>query len=164
MEIRNLSHQLSAPTLGTGSLVDAINALIEMVSGATTIVFEFDHTRYHVQLIMSHKIALYRILQEQINNIMKHAEATKVWISLYQRGHNVNLVIKDNGKGFNNKRKTNGLGLNNISSRVKILEGTIYLKTAPQKVVCYMSRFPLLLLWKLPANSMYILDDASNEL
>jgi signal transduction histidine kinase len=133
VEIRNLSHQLSAPTLGTGSLVDAILALIEMVNGATPIIFEFDHTRYPGQLLMGHKIALYRILQEQINNIIKHAEATKVWISLYQRGNNVNLVIKDNGKGFDSKRKTNGMGLNSITSRVKVLGGTIYLKTAPQK-------------------------------
>jgi signal transduction histidine kinase len=133
VEIRNLSHQLSAPTLGTGSLVDAIQALIEMVNGATPIVFEFDHSRYHVQLPMGHKITLYRILQEQINNIIKHAEATKVWISIYQRGHNVHLAIKDNGKGFDSRRKTNGMGLNSITSRVKVLGGTIYLKTAPEK-------------------------------
>jgi signal transduction histidine kinase len=133
VEIRNLSHQLSAPTLGTGSLVDAILALIEMVNGATPIIFEFDHTRYPGHLLMGHKIALYRILQEQINNIIKHAEATKVWISLYQRGNNVNLTIKDNGKGFDSKRKTNGMGLNSITSRIKVLGGTIYLKTAPQK-------------------------------
>ena len=133
IEIRNLSHQLSAPTLGTRSLVDSINTLIEMVGRGTNIIFEFDYSRYHSQLIMDQKLALYRILQEQINNILKHAAATKVWISLFQSGNNVMLTVRDNGKGFDNRLKTGGMGLNNIISRVKVLGGTVQIETAPQK-------------------------------
>jgi signal transduction histidine kinase len=135
-EIRNLSHQLSAPTLGTRSLIDSVNALIEMVGFSTNLQFEFNHSRYHGQLHMSQKLALYRIIQEQLNNIVKHAEATKVWISLSQNAGNVILRVKDNGKGFDRRIKTNGMGINNIISRAKIFGGVVRIDAAPQNGCC----------------------------
>lgn len=132
-EIRNLSHQLSSPTLGTGSLLDSINALIEMVGFSTSLLFEFDHKGYRQKLIMSQKLALYRILQEQLNNIIKHAGATRVWISLCQQNGNTQLTVRDNGKGFDKKRKTNGMGINNMISRAKIFGGTVQIESTPGK-------------------------------
>jgi signal transduction histidine kinase len=132
-EIRNFSHQLSAPTLGTRSLIDSINALIETVGFSTNLLFEFDHSGFDMQLAMSQKLALYRILQEQLNNSIKHAEATKVRILLTQKDNNVILTVRDNGKGFDSKMKTNGMGLNNITSRVKVFGGTVHIETAPGK-------------------------------
>jgi signal transduction histidine kinase len=132
-EIRNLSHQLTAPTLGTRSLIDSINALIEMVGFSTPLLFEFDHRKFCVPLVMSQKIALYRILQEQLNNIIKHAEATRILIVLTQKADNIILTIRDNGKGFDSKVKSTGMGLNSITSRAKVFGGTVHLDTAPQK-------------------------------
>jgi signal transduction histidine kinase len=131
-EIRNLSHQLSAPTLGTRSLVDSINALIETVSLSTKLDIQFDHTGY-TTVIMSQKLALYRILQEQLNNIVKHAGATKVWISLSTRNDIVNLSVRDNGKGFDTTTKTTGMGINNMISRVKVFGGKVHVETAPKQ-------------------------------
>ena len=132
-EIRNLSHQLSSPTLGTGSLIDTINALIEMVVTSGNLVIEFDHRKYCRSIDMSQKLALYRIVQEQLNNILKHAAATKVWISLKQTDTSTILIIKDNGIGFNHAEKQNGIGLNNIITRVKALDGNVLIKSAVQK-------------------------------
>ncbi len=132
-EIRSLSHQLSAPTLGTRSLIDSINALIEMIGFSTNLQFEFDYSGYHQRLAMSQKLALYRILQEQLNNVIKHSEATKVWISLSQRQNQVILTVRDNGKGFNSKAKTNGMGLNNITSRVKVFGGNAQIESTAGK-------------------------------
>jgi signal transduction histidine kinase len=131
-EIRNLSHQLSAPTLGTRSLIDSINALVETMAITNSLDFTFEHSGY-TRVVMSQKLALYRILQEQINNIVKHAEATKVWISLSNRDGKVILTVKDNGKGFERKTKTNGMGLNNIISRAQVFGGHMNLNTSPQK-------------------------------
>jgi signal transduction histidine kinase len=132
IEIRNLSHQLSAPTLGTRSLVDSINALIETVAFSTQLKFEFDYTGY-TSVIMSQKLALYRILQEQLNNIVKHAQATNVWISLSGKDDKVILTVRDNGKGFDNETKTGGMGINNIISRAKVFGGIVHIETAPHK-------------------------------
>jgi len=132
-EIRNLSHQLSAPTLGTGSLVDSIHGLIEMVGFSTNLLFQFDHSNYNVKINMSQKLALYRILQEQLNNIVKHAHATKVHITLFQRDRNIILTVIDNGIGFNPSLKRNGMGLNSIISRAKVFGGAVSIQSAPQK-------------------------------
>jgi two-component system sensor histidine kinase UhpB len=132
-EIRDLSHQLSAPTLGTRSLVDSIDALIETVAFTTNLKFKFDHTEYCARVIMSQKLAIYRVLQEQLNNIIKHAQATKVWISLSSKHEKVILTVRDNGKGFDSTTKIRGMGINNIISRAKVFNGLVQVKTAPQK-------------------------------
>jgi signal transduction histidine kinase len=132
-EIRNLSHQLTAPTLGTRSLIDSITALTETVACATKLKFEFDHKEYTRRVAMSQKLALYRILQEQLSNIIKHAEATKVWIRLSQSEDNVLLTVRDNGKGFDTSIKTDGMGINNIISRAKVFDGTVTIKAVPGK-------------------------------
>lgn len=143
-DIRSLSHQLSAPTLGTRSLIDSINALIEMVSSPTKLCFAFDHRDYQIRLIMSQKLALYRILQEQVNNIVKHAAATNVWITLSQKDNNVVLMVKDDGKGFNCLAKTAGMGLNNITSRIKAFGGYVQIESAPGKGCRLMVTAPII--------------------
>jgi signal transduction histidine kinase len=132
IEIRNLSHQLSAPTLGTRSLVDSINALIETLAFSTKLEFEFNHEGY-ASVIMSQKLAIYRILQEQLNNIVKHADATKVWIRLVTKDDNLILTVRDNGKGFNETAKSNGMGINNMVSRAKVFEGSVNIKTVDKR-------------------------------
>lgn len=132
-EIRNLSHQLSAPTLGTRSLIDSINALIEMIEFSNHIEFEFDHSGYGQSIAMNQKLAVYRILQEQLNNIIKHAQATRVSIYLNQRDNFVILTVKDNGKGFDSTAKAKGMGLNNITSRAKVFGGVVEIKSSPGK-------------------------------
>lgn len=131
-EIRNLSHQLSAPTLGTRSLIDSINALVETVALSNHLKIEFNYTGY-TSVIMSQKLALYRILQEQLNNIVKHAQATNVWISLTGKESNIILTVRDDGKGFDATTKSSGMGINNIASRAKVFAGIVHIETAPQK-------------------------------
>lgn len=133
IEIRNLSHQLSAPTLGTGSLADAINALIEMVVSSTGLLIDYDQRGCFETLIMAQKLALYRIVQEQLNNIIKHAGATKVGISIRKTGTHTILEVKDNGKGFDIAEKSYGIGLNNIISRAKLFGGNAAIESAPQR-------------------------------
>ena len=129
-EIRNLSHQLSAPTLGTRSLIDSFNALIETLKFSTNLKFEFDHSRYTGHVIMDQKLAVYRILQEQLNNIVKHANASKIWITLSQDNNNIILTVRDNGRGFDTTVKTDGMGINNIISRAKVFDGIVQMEAA----------------------------------
>lgn len=130
-EIRNLSHQLSAPTLGTRSLVDSITALIESLEFSTHLHLDFDHNGYVRRVDMDQKLALFRILQEQLNNIIKHAGATNVWITLSQKENKVILTVKDNGRGFDTTVKTPGMGINNMISRAQVLDGTVHIESSP---------------------------------
>jgi signal transduction histidine kinase len=143
-EIRSLSHDLSAPTLGTRSLIDSIYALIETVSNSTGIKILFDHSSCYTSLVMNQKLAIYRITQEQLNNIVKHARATTVSINLSQTDKHTTLVIKDNGKGFNTFEKRNGIGLNNIISRTKVFDGNVNIQSAPGKGCKLMVTLPII--------------------
>ena len=78
------------------------------------------------------KEALYRIYQEAITNVIKHARATMVDIILKRDGKFISMEIKDNGKGFespNYKDRNKGLGLDTIKERVELLEGIITIKS-----------------------------------
>lgn len=132
-EIRKLSHELSAPTLGTRSVVDSINALIEMVASSGRLHISFDHSQYHTPISMDQKLTLYRIVQEQLNNVVKHAAASRANILLAQKENQTFLSISDNGKGFDSLEQRNGMGLNNITSRTKVFNGKVEIVSAPQK-------------------------------
>lgn len=124
-EIRHLSHRLSAPTLGTQSLVDSLQALIESVSTLTDFDIHLCLEKYREPIGKERSLAIYRIVQEQLNNIIKHAGATRVTIQLLQTEEETILQIEDNGQGFDPLARSKGIGLNNITSRVKAFNGRL---------------------------------------
>src|SRR5436190_4518896 len=77
------------------------------------------------------QLTLYRILQEQFNNILKYARASSVFISVRHSRDNIQLSIKDDGKGFNLSSKKNGIGFENIKRRVQVLDGQVKIFSAP---------------------------------
>ena len=84
------------------------------------------------------KITLYRIVQEQLNNIIKHADAADVHVSISSDNRHLNLKIEDNGKGFDTHESRRGIGINNIISRAELFNGKVAIKTAPGKG-CYLN-------------------------
>ncbi|MCU7552015.1 PAS domain S-box protein [Chitinophagaceae bacterium LB-8] len=128
-EIRHLSRELSAPTLGTLSLIDSIKGLIDMVASSTSMEISFWHEGYHTSLIKDQKLAIYRILQELMNNIIKHSGASCIKIELSQTEEVTVLIITDNGKGFDPSKRPNGIGLNNILSRAKVFGGDMFIQS-----------------------------------
>jgi PAS domain S-box-containing protein len=143
-EIRNLSRDLSAPTLGTKSLTDSITALVEMVASSSGLSIAFDHCSYYTPLSMNQRLAIYRIVQEQLNNIIKHASATSVSVSLSQTDGDTILIVNDNGKGFDTLGKRNGIGLNNIISRAKVFNGKVKIESAPGKGCLLIVNLPII--------------------
>jgi PAS domain S-box-containing protein len=143
-EIRNLSRKLSAPTLGTQSLIDSIKGLIDMVAYSSKLSVDFVYNGYHTTLVKDQRLAIYRILQEVLNNIIKHAEATKVQIDLLQAEGMTFLTITDNGKGFDPSMKLNGIGLNNIQSRTKVFGGDVIINSKKGKGCCITVKLPII--------------------
>jgi len=113
--------------------MDSVNSLIEMVSVSSGLKIHFDSLGYLTSLVKDQKLAIYRILQEQLNNIIKHAAATEVCIGLNQHAGNTELTIQDNGIGFDVKAKRNGIGLNNILSRTKVFGGELLIESCVGK-------------------------------
>jgi len=84
------------------------------------------------------KTAIFRILQEQLNNVLKHADASIVHISIKQTPDSLNLQITDNGKGFDPEKKRKGIGLSNIISRAEVFHGQVTIDSSPGKG-CHMT-------------------------
>lgn len=142
-EIRNLSRDLSAPTLGTRSVIDAITALVEMVQTSSGIRIVFRHHYMGEMLSKDQTLALYRILQEQLNNVIRHSEASRVLINLTRKKDQLYFEIRDNGKGFDLSRRRSGIGLNNIVSRTKIFDGEVKILSEPGKGCTLRITMPL---------------------
>ena len=133
-EIRKLSHELAAPTLDDISFLSAVEILVTEISKITTLRVTFSEEGFDEGSIDRHKkLTLYRIIQEQTNNILKHAGAKNVTIKLVALSEHIYLSIQDDGCGFDPAVKPEGIGLRNIRNRVEFVDGTILIISAPGK-------------------------------
>jgi two-component system sensor histidine kinase UhpB len=76
---------------------------------------------------------IYRIVQEQVNNIIKHSRASQVNIDITSDADQISLSIADNGIGFDTKQKSKGIGLRNIENRVKFYRGNATIRSQKEK-------------------------------
>lgn len=124
-EIRQLSAALKPPTFGNQSLNTSIESLLANINRVKPHEFSLIMNQLQeTNLKEEHKLVIYRVVQEQLHNIVKYAEAKKVLITLTQIGTEVVLTIQDNGKGFDPKKVKTGIGLRNIESRLQAFGGT----------------------------------------
>lgn len=133
-ENRKLSKTLILPQLKGEGLVHSFATLKNELMQTSALKIKF-HIRDFDENFFSdaEKVSLYRIVQEQLNNILKHAKAKSVLIRLYKENDKIVLLIKDNGKGFYVSDRRNGVGLTNISSRAEVLNGRVEIDSAPGK-------------------------------
>lgn len=124
-EVRNISHTMMPPTLEQHGLAPSLELLLRNTFQHTNLQFEFDSNDVPANLDEKVKIGVYRIAQELLNNIVKHAQAAQVWVKLFTSDNKLVLRIEDNGKGFDfeKERMKASMGLLNILSRVNTLDG-----------------------------------------
>jgi PAS domain S-box-containing protein len=132
-EIRALSKELVAPQLRRDTLIDSIRALIHDVHQAHSMKIKFVHDHETEKLSYDKKVTLFRIVQEQIKNILKYSKATQVDMILQTRNGTLQLLIKDNGIGFDPGQTHNGIGLSNIHDRTQFYQGKAEIESAPGK-------------------------------
>jgi PAS domain S-box-containing protein len=131
-EIRHLSHALIPPAMQDADLEKSINSLINIVQEGSGIIVSkevcvIDKSIMPEQL----KLTIYRIIQEQVNNILKYAKATTMEIQLLQYNNKILLRVRDNGVGFDPEQKTEGVGLLNIRTRAALQKGEVKMATSP---------------------------------
>jgi len=133
-DIRSLSHRLAPPDLSGESLGEALSVLIARVGKFSDIQITTEWND-HVMRDLPEKLALnvFRIVQEQLNNIIKHSRANEVRISARVESGQFHLTIMDNGIGFDPEVKKAGNGLTNIRTRASIFSGEMEIITAPGK-------------------------------
>ncbi len=130
--MRQMSRNIMPPTLGDLGLIDSVFDLIETINRTQAINIEFDFFDFQETYLSENKqLMTFRIIQEQLNNIIKHAQAENVSIKLYNNEYETFLEITDDGKGFDIKTVKKGLGLANIRNRAEIFSGTVTINTSP---------------------------------
>ncbi|MEO5685045.1 MAG: ATP-binding protein [Chitinophagaceae bacterium] len=132
-KIRAISKILAGPGIQVG-LFNSIRILIadSMIASAIKIRLQ-EHNLKEIIINEKLRLTIFRIVQEQVNNILKHSNATSATINLYRLGNEVLLNIKDNGAGTDFLKQTQGVGIQNIRSRAGLHDGNVILVSKPGK-------------------------------
>jgi two-component system, NarL family, sensor kinase len=133
-EVRNISHNMMPGALIRLGLLPAIKELADKISASGRLKVELE-SNFNSRLEENTEIALYRVVQEVLNNMIRHAEAEKISLDFRKDKERLHVMIKDNGKGFDTAvmQDSDGLGWKNIYSRVSLLNGELSVRSAPGK-------------------------------
>jgi len=125
-EVREIAQNLRPYHLDRLGLTKALEVMLERVAATTRINFISELVPLDDLFSKEDAITLYRVVQESLNNIIKHAQASEVRVSVERRTDSVTLTIQDNGRGFiisDAARKPSGFGLAGMAERTRMLHG-----------------------------------------
>jgi two-component system, NarL family, sensor kinase len=133
-EVRNISHQVTPELLMHHGLVKALELEVDRLNES------HDHTSFslytHIEKALEDEmlsLTLYRCFQELCVNILKHAKATEVNVQLNLHQDEIQLILEDNGVGFDAGNQYDGLGIRNMKSRIALYEGQLLIDSMPGK-------------------------------
>lgn len=141
--IRGICNELMPHVLIKKGLIPAIEEFVADINEQSAVEIVFRHNGQHIP--KHAQIHVYRILQELINNVLKHAKASVIAVSLSNTNGKLVIVVADDGVGFDAEkidRESAGLGLRNIQSRTQVLKGDIYLDSIPGKGSTFTIEIP----------------------
>jgi signal transduction histidine kinase len=127
VEVRRIAHNMMPEVLIRLGLINAVRDLCNNISAGRLLTISLEVFGFDKRLNSSTEIMLYRIIQELVNNIIKHANATEAIIQFTQEGNRLSIVVEDNGRGFNSLDADlqQHAGMQTIQSRVNYLNGKL---------------------------------------
>ena len=133
-EVRTVSHNMMPDALLKTGLVSGVREFLDKID-SHLLKINLHTEGFDKRPDSNIETVLYRVIQECVNNVIKHAGANELDISLVKDTDGVSATIEDNGKGFNiaDKTKFEGIGLKNILSRINYLKGIVEWDSAPGK-------------------------------
>jgi signal transduction histidine kinase len=148
-EVRQITHGLRPYQLNRLGLTQAIRATLNQVSSDSSIVFANRVDDMDGVFDQDSEIHVYRIVQEAINNVIKHSSANEAAVVIKNRNNIISLSIRDNGQGFDlnsvspSEPNALGYGLSGIAERVRILGGTLAVEARPGKGTSLSIEIPI---------------------
>jgi signal transduction histidine kinase len=143
-DVRRLAVELRPKALDDFGLVPALERLVQTFSDSTGIDVQLEASLGRVRLPEEIETTLYRIVQEALTNVVKHARARNVSILLVQRNGNATAVIEDDGHGFDPETtRAEGLGLLGMRERVSLLDGRLTVESTPDSGATLVVEVPL---------------------
>ena len=132
-ELRSLAHSMMPPPFERGQFDDIIRDLANNINltGRIKIELILPSPEELQSMDSGIKLAFYRIIQEQVSNILKYAKAKNVWIAIQMNESHFLLAIQDDGIGFDTRTRPKGIGLKNMESRIRLFNGVMSILTSP---------------------------------
>lgn len=145
IEVRRIAHNLIPEILMRFGLMEALTDFFEGIQSSHQLQINFQKTGIPIPLEQKVELAIYRVIQELLNNIIKHSGATDVLVELAFTPGWLSVTVEDNGKGISDEAMLvgKGIGLNNIKSRIQYLGGEISFHTAASKGTSVYIELPL---------------------
>ncbi|HPO64175.1 MAG TPA: sensor histidine kinase, partial [Candidatus Kapabacteria bacterium] len=129
-EIRTISNDLMPTVLANFGLAEGLKKLCRDSLQNPSISFDFFCNNLEdIKLDEKKQIYIFRIIQELMNNIIKHSEAKEAQIKIFNENDTLNIIVKDNGMGFDSTLNKSGNGLKNILERTKLLNGSLLINS-----------------------------------
>jgi hypothetical protein len=144
-EVRSMAHIKNSGVLAKNGLLPAVEKLAKNASVNGKIHIDVTHFGLEERIENSLEIMVFRILQELVTNIIKHANASEVTISITQHEDSLNIIVEDNGIGFKPLaiQKKDGMGLSSIEKRIEHIEGSMEIDSTPGKGTNILIDIPL---------------------
>lgn len=143
-EVRVISHQMAPNVLLKSGLTSAVRDFISKID-ARKLKINLETFGLQDRLDQNTEAVLYRVIQEIVNNVIKHSAASSLDIQLSKDEEGINAMIEDNGRGFvvQQADMSNGMGLKNIMSRVTYLKGSVDVSSEPGRGTLVAIHIPL---------------------
>ncbi|NGM74445.1 sensor histidine kinase [Sphingobacterium sp. SGL-16] len=130
-DIRNLSKNLITEQIVHFGLIESIEHQVLRIEKLRLLHIDFSFNNHDVDIPAKHSLILFRIIQESLNNILKHSKAKEVKITITEDPNTLNIEINDNGKGFQIDHAQDGSGLKNMELRAKLLGASFKVISIP---------------------------------
>ena len=136
-EVREIAHNLRPYQLERLGLTNTLEFMMRQIRNSSDMEFTVELENVDGLLSPESEINLYRIVQELINNVIKHSDAAEAWLSIKRTADGARIICRDNGKGFDPaaaaRSRQSGMGLSGLAERVRILGGRYTIESAPGK-------------------------------
>jgi signal transduction histidine kinase len=133
-QVRRISRDLMPPSLEKLGLSFALEEMVNWINKSDQVKIELSRKSKPARFDIKKELAVFRIVQELINNALKHSNASKIFIKIRFAENYMAVSVADNGVGFNpDKLEKTGLGLKNLESRAELMGGQYKMKSSPGK-------------------------------
>lgn len=145
-KVRSVAHAKNSGVIAKQGLLKAVQNMADKISSSNKIQIEVIDHGLDNRLENSLELTIFRVIQELITNVIKHADATEATVHLTNHEDSINIMVEDNGKGFNPSQitKTNkGMGISSIDKRIEHLDGKLTIESEKNKGTTVIIDIPL---------------------
>lgn len=143
-EVRSIAHQMATGEKFDFNLQTAISQLVDRIRNTQQFDLQFNYWGKDFSLNRALELTIYRVTQELLSNVLKHAQASEAMLQINQTEDEITLMMEDNGLGFiSDVKPSKGLGLESIRERIQKINGQVNIDSHPQKGTTIIITIPI---------------------